>query len=309
MCVVPRENDSLAAMPSDAFNAIVALMAETDTLDLPLPERRAQIEEGAAAIPPPSDVTFVQIDAGAVPSEWVKAPGARDDRTVLYLHGGAYAICSPRTHRRLTAALSRETEARVLAADYRLAPEHPFPAAVDDGVAVYRWLLGQGVQPERLAVAGDSAGGGLTIATLVAAGAAGLPMPAAALCISPWADLELIAPSVTTKADVDPMITVSTLKEEADWYLAGADARTPLASPIYADLTGLPPLLIHVGGREVLLDDSTRLAERAKECGVDVTLEVWDDMIHVWHVFATLCPEADDGIRAAAEFLRARFAS
>jgi acetyl esterase/lipase len=294
-------------MPSDAFEAIVALIQENQTLDLPLPERRTQVEEGAQAIPPPSDVSFDNVDAGGVPSEWVTAPGASDDRVVLYFHGGAYAICSPRTHRRLTAALSREVGARVLAADYRLAPEHPFPAAVEDGVASYRWLLDQGIALDRLAVAGDSAGGGLTIAVLVAARDAGLPMPAAALCISPWADLELTAPSVTAKADVDPMINVSTLKEEADWYLAGADARTPLASPIYADLTGLPPLLIHAGGREVLLDDATRLADRARECGVDVTLDVWNEMIHVWHVFATLCPEADDGVRAAAEFLRGRF--
>lgn len=282
------------------------MIVQNDTLSVPLAERRAQIEANAKKSPPPPDVSFEDVDAGGVPGEWVSAPGAGTDRTILYLHGGAYTICSPRTHRRLTAALSRETGWRVLAADYRLAPEHPFPAAVEDAVAVYRWLLARGAEPGHVAIAGDSAGGGLTVATLVALRDRGLALPGAAVAISPWADLELAGESMTTKADVDPLLSPQRLKESADAYLAGTDARAPLASPIYADLTGLCPLLVHVAGREVLLDDAIRLTERARECGVDVSLEISSEMIHVWHVFAGVFPEADEGVRRIAKFLRER---
>jgi acetyl esterase/lipase len=291
-------------MPSEAFETVVQMMAQNDALTLSIPERRAAFEEGAKLIPPPEDVSFEDVDASGVPGEWVTAPGASSDRTLLYLHGGAYTICSPRTHRRLTAALSRETGARVLALDYRLAPEHPFPAAIEDAVTAHRWLVDGGTPPERLAIAGDSAGGGLAMATLVALRDRGLPLPAAAVAISPWADLGFTGESMITKADVDPMLSRERLKESADAYLNGTDARTPLASPIYADLTGLPPLLIHVGGREVLLDDAVRLADAAAAGDVKVSLEVETEMIHVWHVFAGLFPEADDGVRRVAEFLK-----
>jgi acetyl esterase/lipase len=291
-------------MPSPAFEAIVELMAGNDDHELPLSERRAAMEQGAASMPQPANTTFEHADAAGVPSEWVTAAGAVDDRAVLYLHGGSYSVCSPRTHRRLTAALSKEAGVRVLAADYRLAPENPFPAALEDAVAVYRWLIDGGTAPEHLAVAGDSAGGGLTISMLVAARDAGLPMPAAAVVISPWTDLELGSDSITSKAAVDPMLSPQRLKENADRYLAGRDPRTPLASPIHADLTGLPSLLVHVGGREVLLDDAKRLAERATADGVDVTLEVYDEMIHVWHILVGLAPEGDEAVQRVAEFIR-----
>ncbi len=291
-------------MPSEEFNGLVAMMEAQEAIELPIPERRAMIEQMSTLTPPPDDVTFDEVDAAGVPSEWVTAPGARSDRTIFYLHGGAYTICSPRTHRRLTASLSRETAARVLAVDYRLAPEHPFPAAVEDAVAAYHWVLDGGATPEHLAIAGDSAGGGLTMATLVALRDAGLPLPVAAVTISPWADLEMTGRSMDERADVDPMLDRERLKDSADAYLAGKDARTPLASPIYADLSGLPPLFIHVGGRETLLDDSNRLAERARAAGVDVTLEVEDEMIHVWHLFVGITPESEDGVKRVAKFLR-----
>lgn len=296
-------------MPSEALEAIVALLRERNSSTLPLAERRAAAEDTASLFPPPDDVRFTDADAGGVPAEWTVAPGASADRVVLYFHGGAYSTCSPRTHRRFTAALSRETGANVLVPDYRLAPEHAFPAAVDDAVCAYRWLLNRGLATGHLAVAGDSAGGGLTIAALVAARDAGLRLPAAAAVLSPWTDLELAGESIKTKVDVDPTIQVQSVKESADWYLAGADPRNPLASPIHADLTGLPPLLVHVGSREVLLDDATRLAERARDCGVDVTLEIWPEMIHVWHLFTGLVPEADEGMRRVAKFLREHLAS
>ncbi|HYZ92651.1 MAG TPA: alpha/beta hydrolase [Actinomycetota bacterium] len=291
-------------MPSEGFNSLVALMESQEELDMPIPERRATIEQMSTLTPPPDDVTFDEVDAGGVQSEWVTAPGATADRTIFYIHGGAYTICSPRTHRRLTAELSRVTGYRLLAVDYRLAPEHPFPAAVEDAVAAYRWLIGTGTPPEHIGIAGDSAGGGLTIATLVALRDQDVPLPAAAVTISPWADLEMTGASMDALADADPMITRNRLKDSADAYLAGTDARTPLASPIYADLTGLPPLFIHVGGRETLLDDAHRLAEKAKADGVDVTLEVEDEMIHVWHLFVGIAPESEAGCRRVAQFLK-----
>ncbi len=292
-------------MPSEAFEAIVAMMRENDTLALPtIAERRAAIEEGFAFMPVAEDVVIEDVDAAGVGCEWVTAPGASSDRTLLYLHGGAYTICSPKTHRGLTSSLSRETGIRVLAADYRLAPENPFPAAVEDAVSVYRWLIEGGTPADHIVVAGDSAGGGLTIATLVALRDRGIPLPAAAVTISPWADLEMTGESMTTKANVDPMLDRERLKDSADAYLNGVDARDPLASPIYADLSGLPPLFIHVGGRETLLDDSRRLEERARADGVDVTLEIEEEMIHVWHVFAGLAPESDEGVRRVAAFLK-----
>lgn len=293
-------------MPSEAFTNIVAMMEANDTLRAPIAERRAAVEQGFQFFPVAPGAVIEEVDAGGVPAEWVATPDARDDVALLYLHGGAYTICSPRTHRSITSGLSARTRARVLAADYRLAPEHPFPAAVDDALTAYRFLLDGGVSADRLAVAGDSAGGGLSIALLVAARDAGLPLPAAAAVLSPWTDLELTGETMDTKADVDPMLNRERLKESADAYLSGTDARAPLASPIYADLSGLPPLFIHVGGRETLLDDAHRLAARAKQHGVDVTLEIEEEMIHIWHVFAGLAPEGDAGLDRVGAFLLGR---
>jgi len=228
------------------------------------------------------------------------------DRVLLYFHGGGYQIGSPATLRRMVALLAADAQARVLSVDYRLAPEHPFPAAVDDAVAAYRWLLGGGTDPATVALAGDSSGGGLALATLVALRDAGEPMPAAAFAISPWTDLALTGESLRTRAAAEMMVRPDGMPETAALYLAGADPRHPHASPLYADLRGLPPLLIHVGDAEVVLDDSTRFAARAREAGVDVTLEVWDEMPHVWHAFAGLLPEADQAIARAGRWLRAR---
>jgi len=255
-------------------------------------------------LPVPDDVKCEPVDAGGVPSEWISAPGADAERVIHYLHGGGYSMGSIKTHREMVSRLSRAAGARALAIDYRLAPENPFPAAVEDSTAVYRWLLSTGVDPARLVIAGDSAGGGLTVATLVALRDAGDPLPAAAVCLSPWVDMEGIGESMTTKAEVDPMVQREDLLEGAKEYLAGADPRAPLAAPIYADLSGLPPLLIHVGGAETLLDDSTRLADRAKAAGVDVTLEVWDEMFHVWQYCAAILPEGQQAIDRIGEFIR-----
>ena len=247
---------------------------------------------------------YSRVNAGGVTAEWVTAEGASDSRVVLYFHGGGYIIGSPRTHRAMLAHLSRDAAARVLALDYRLAPEHPFPAPVEDSVAAYRWLLNEGYDPARISVAGDSAGGGLTVAMMVQARYIGLPTPGAAVCISPWVDMEGLGESMKTRAEADPMVMKEGLLLSAKTYLGGADPRAPLAAPLYADLRGLPPILIQVGDAEVLLDDSTRLAGVAREAGVEVQTEVWDDMIHVWHVFAPILPEGKQAISQAGEFIK-----
>ena len=247
---------------------------------------------------------YSRVNAGGVTAEWVAADGASDSMVVLYFHGGGYIIGSPRTHRPMLAHLSRDSGARVLSLDYRLAPEHPFPAPVEDAVASYRWLLSEGYDPSRIALAGDSAGGGLTVAALVQIRYLGLPVPAAGVCVSPWVDMEGLGESMETRAEADPMIVREGLLLSAKTYLGGADPRAPLAAPLYADLRGLPPLLIQVGDAEVLLDDSTRLAGVAREAGVKVQMDVWDDMIHVWPLFAPILPEGKQAIAQAGEFIK-----
>ena len=247
---------------------------------------------------------YSRVNAGGVTAEWVTAEGASDSRVVLYFHGGGYIIGSPRTHRAMMAHLSRDAASRVLALDYRLAPEHPFPAPVEDSVAAYRWLLNEGFDPARIALGGDSAGGGLTVAALVQIRYLGLPMPAAGVCVSPWVDMEGLGESMETRAEADPMVNKENLMVSAKTYLGGADSRAPLAAPLYADLRGLPPLLIQVGDAETLLDDSTRLAGVAREAGVEVEMDVWDDMIHVWHVFAPILPEGKQAIKQAGDFIK-----
>ena len=271
-------------------------------------ETRENFEQMTKVFPVAPDVKCEPVNAGGVKSEWVTAPGADAGRAVLYLHGGGYVIGSINTHRDFASRISRAAKARVLLIDYRLAPEHPFPAAVEDSVAAYRWMLAQGLKPSRIAVAGDSAGGGLTVATLVAIRDAKLATPAAGVCLSPWIDLEALGDSMKSKASVDPMVQKEGLLEMAAHYLNGQDARSPLAAPLYADLAGLPPLLVQVGTAETLLDDSTRLAERARKAGVKVTLEPWNDMIHVFQVFAPMLDEGQQAIDKIGEFVRANAA-
>jgi len=267
-------------------------------------EMRPVLERLFTDFPSARQVKCEPVSAGGVKAEWITAANAAADRAILYLHGGGYIMGSINTHRELIARLSKAAQARILALDYRLAPEHPFPAPGEDATAAYRWMLAQGFKPSRIAVAGDSAGGGLTVAALVAFRDAGLPMPAAGIPISPWVDLEAIGESMKTRSSQDPIVKPEMIREIARVYLAGQNPRSPLAAPLYADLHGLPPLLIHVGDAEALLDDSKRLAERAKAAGVDVTLEVWPEMPHVWHLFAHFLPEGQQAIDRAGEFVR-----
>ncbi len=271
-------------------------------------EMREGFDELANFLPTPADVRVEPVDAGGVAAEMVAAPiadkAADGARSILYLHGGGYVIGSPHTHRTLAYDLSKAAGARVLNVDYRLAPEHPFPAAVDDAVAAYRWFLANGANPATTVIGGDSAGGGLTVATLVALRQAGLPMPAAGVCFSPWIDLEGLGDSMDAKAEADPLVQREVLERFAGFYLNGADPKSPLAAPLHADLAGLPALLIQVGTAETLLDDATRLAARAEAAGVTVTLDVWVNMIHVWQLFAPLLSEGRAAIAKAGAFIR-----
>jgi monoterpene epsilon-lactone hydrolase len=292
-------------MASNELQIIINMLRSQPKLsDLSIEEQRAQVEAGLTQFKVPPDVHCDPVNAGGVPAEWITTPGAVAERVIYYLHGGGYILGSINTHREMVSRVSRAASARVLLIDYRLAPENPFPAALDDSLAAYRWLLSVGVDPAQLVIAGESAGGGLTVATLVALRDAGEPLPAAGICLSPWVDFECLGESGVTNAEMDPLVNREGGLIWAKAYLGTIDPRTPSASPLYADLTGLPPLLIQVGTAEVLFDDAKRLADRARAAGVDVTLEPWDDMIHMWHFFAAILPEGQQAIDRIGEFIR-----
>ncbi len=263
-----------------------------------LAERRQRLDGLGAQYPLPADVRVEPVEANGVAAEWTTTPGADPARVILFLHGGGYISGSLRSHRHMIAQAGREAGARTLALNYRLAPEHPFPAALEDAIDGYRFLLSQGFAPQRIVMAGESAGGGLAVAALVRLRDAGAPLPACTWCSSPWVDLEMTGGTMVTKAAVDPLIQKSYLAELAAAYLNGADPRTPTASPLHADLRGLPPVLIQVGSAETLLDDAVRLAGVAGAADVRVTLQVWPDMIHAWHLFHS---QLAAGRRALAE--------
>lgn len=295
-------------MASREFAALLAALGGPQPdADLAIEARRAGFERLAGTLLPlDDDVSVMPMVLGGVSCEGVRA-GARDlGRTILYLHGGGYTVGSPRTHRDLLGRLGRAADAFMVAPDYRLAPEHPFPAALDDALIVYRALLDLGVPPGRLLVAGDSAGGGLALALLVAAREAGLPLPAGALLISPWTDLTLSGPSLDENAGLDPLVQRRGAAASVERYVGAAgDPRQPLVSPLYAELGGLPPLFIQVGLAEALRDDALRLADRARAAGLTVELDPWPEMIHIWPFFAKLIPEGREAIERLAGFARA----
>ena len=268
-----------------------------------LQQRRATLEDAAGRLPMPPRVDVQQTTSGDIPAEWLRPADTTDDRAILYLHGGAYTMGSCTTHRALASRVAIASKTPVLQPEYRLAPEHPFPAALQDCVAAYRWLVDYGISPRRIVVAGDSAGGGLAVALAVSLRDDGVPLPAAIACMSPWADLELTGESLRTRASVDPICSLEESQFHAGHYVGDSDPRTVLISPIYADLHGLPPVLIHVGDREILLSDAMRLAERAREDGVVAELKVWDGMWHVWHLLAGYVPEGQQAIDEIGAFI------
>jgi epsilon-lactone hydrolase len=252
----------------------------------------------------PDGVRYTDVDAGGVPSLWAVPDGADPGQVLLYFHGGGYCYCSVRSHRKVTGHLARAAGCRVLSVGYRLAPEHPYPAAVEDALTAYRWLARQ-AKPHEMAVGGDSAGGGLAVALLLRLRDASEPLPGTGVLLSPWVDLALSGDSMHTRAGVDVRQEVAGTKACADGYLDGHDPRDRYASPLYADLAGLPPLYIQAGDWDILVDDARRLADRAQLGGVAVRLDIFPEMLHAHQLWAGNMPEADDAITRIGCYLRA----
>ena len=290
-------------MAHPGVDLVRTLLGDRATAIVPVEERRANLEALAGSVPAPPGVEVTELTVGGRPAERsvpvvVDGPG-----TVLYLHGGGYVSGSLGTHRGLAGRLALAAKRPVVSLDYRLAPEHPFPAAVDDTVATYRWLLDSGVLAKRIAVAGNSAGGGLALATLVALRDQDVALPVAAIALSAWTDLTASGSSVTTCAATDLMLTADGLRYSADLYAGPSRFDHPYASPLFADLHGLPPILLQASRAEILRDDTTRFAESARAQGIDVTEDLYDEMPHVWHMFAGVLPEADSALRSMGRWL------
>ena len=298
-------------MPSHAMQNVIDGLREqrqTGAGQAPptLAERRATFAPAGQPHPVPDDVLVTDVTADGVPAHWLEAPGTRTDRVLIFLHGGGFEFGSVRSDGELAARLGQAGGMRVLFPEYRLAPEHHFPAAIDDVIAAWRWLRAdQRLPAGSIAVAGDSAGGGLAVALLVALRDADEELPAAAVLMSPTVDLTSSGASMTERADQDPISTPAMLRQFASDYLAGADPRTPLASPLFASLAGLPPLLVLVGTADLLLSDSERLAAAADQARVDVTLEIGEGLPHVYPLMLGT-PEAAEATEEIGKFLRAR---
>lgn len=289
-------------MASEAIRAAAQMVKEAGTFSgdgIDIAAMRQSMED--MATPLADDISRKDFEADGIPVCHIAAPEVRQDRGVMYLHGGGYVLGSLNTHAELMGRLSRVCRAPVLGVDYRLAPEHPYPAAVEDAVASYDRLLANGIAPEKIVIAGDSAGGGLTLACLLALKAQGKPQPAGAMLLSPWTDLTGSGDSTKTRADLDPMVSAELLSPMAQLYHGAAAADDPYVSPLFADLSGLTPMLIQVGDHEVLLDDSVRLAELAKSHGCAADIEIFDEAFHVFQSMGDL-PESQDALASMGRF-------
>jgi epsilon-lactone hydrolase len=297
-------------MPSPESQRIRAtLVRATEPDTRPIDILRREWEEAALAAPMPEHTQIESLIADGIKCEIVNGSLAEAMRLLMYVHGGGFSTGSLITHRELAARISLAANIPVLLIDYRLAPEHPFPAAQEDVVCVYRWLLAQGKQANHIVIGGDSAGAQLVMSALVALRDEGQRLPAATILISPWVDLALMGDSLQTRAEVDPLTFRADLQYSANLYLNGHDPHDPLASPLFANLQGLPPMLIHVGDHESLLSDSTRLAERATAAGVEVQLDVWPEMWHVWHGWAGSLPEGQAAIDKIGSYIQQQMES
>lgn len=304
--VVPQGRQTISMGARLIRSFMRRFVKERLRFDVPPQVIRAKIERLALRQPlPPPDVAIQPVDAGGIASFWLNPDNATEGRYILYLHGGGYIVCSPRTHMGFTWRIAKEARARLLLIDYRLAPESAFPAQIDDSMTAYQYMLDQGIAPERITVMGDSAGGGLTFGLMMRLKARGLPMPGAVVGMSPYLDLTFTGESHYLNAKSDPMISLPGAVYGGRTYLQGADARHPEASPIYGDAAGLPPALIQVGSDEVLRSDSERMAANLKAAGVPVELEVWHLMPHVWQAFSRYVPEGRRAIAKIGAFVRA----
>ena len=287
----------------DAVIADVAAVFGGWAPDTSIEQIREDWDNLFSDVVPLADVKSEPVNAGGVKATWFTPPDARINSAVLYLHGGGYVLGSVHSHRAICERLALGARVRVLALDYRLAPENPFPSQVEDAVAAYEWLLAQGVTADRMAISGDSAGGGLSLATLLALKNNGRPLPACAALMSPWVDMEILGETITTNDAIDPMIHRPMIEVMVSLFVNENDRRNPLANPLYGDFSGLPPLLIHVGGRETLESDSQRVAQKAKDAGVSTELKLWPNQIHVFHIFAGRLDEGNQAVAELAQFI------
>lgn len=292
-------------MPSpESLKIRAAFTRPTEINTTPIPRQRQQWNEAALSEPLPENTSIESITVFGIHCERITCGDVTTDKLFIHLHGGGFIVGSCITHRKLAAHLSLTLGMPVLLVDYRLAPEHPFPSGLDDVIAVYRGLLQQGHDASQVFLGGDSAGGGLVVSSMLMLRDATLPLPAAAILISPWLDLALTGDSISSHKDRDPFITDFDLRDTANHYVSNDQLKYPLVSPIYADVSGLSPVLIQVGHDELLLSDATRFADRAQSDGVDVTLEVWDGMWHVWHSHVPDLPEAQQALAKIRSFIQ-----
>jgi len=296
----------MASPEAEAIKGELEAFAASLATDPPpeLDEMRAAYQALADVGASPDGVTWTDVEVDGIPAIWADAEGGAQDRVLLYVHGGGYVIGAAKYYKWLTGHLAKAIGCRVLNLDYRLAPENPHPAPVTDSVKAFQWLRAQGIDADHIAIAGDSAGGGLTLATLLSLRDQGLEQPAAATPISPWADMEGLGESMTSNADKDVLVGKEMLGAMAMLFVAGGDPKDPLAAPIYGDYSGIAPMYIQVGGDETLLDDTTRVAAKAEADGVDVRYEVFPEMQHVFQFGAGRMPEADDAVAKIGAFLR-----
>lgn len=300
-------NNPLVAERLEAWsNSLAELIPilEDDSATQTLDELRDNYVTMLKEHPVPENLNVEQVDLGGVQGTVILPPEVVEGRTLVYFHGGAYIFGASAGYVGLGGRLALALKAKVVLPDYRLAPEHPYPTPIEDCLAVYKWLLDEGHDPDQLAFAGDSAGGSLTVSVMVRARDAGLPLPAGGVAISPWADLEHTGSSMTSRHGLDPLCTKDALDVQAHTFLGGAPANSPDASPVFADVAGLPPILVQIGENEVMLSGATRLATHLADNRVRTTLEVWPGMFHVWHLFAAILPDGQQAIDNASDFLR-----
>ena len=296
-------------MPSIQARFFLAMM-KLPIMKLPFDEPIETMRQAAQKAPStwmPRGVNLERVSAAGVPSEWLVPDNAEAGFAILYLHGGGYCLSTPRLHRPMLARLALAARARVLMIDYRLAPENPFPAGLHDTLSAWRWLVSEGYRPNRIVVAGDSSGAGLALALAFVLNDAHEELPAAIVGLSSWLDLAASEETLRARRRTEPIGMAERLRKMALIYAAGHDLQDPQISPVYAKLSGLPPLLLQVGDNEIMLGDAKRLAEQARAAGVDVTLDVWPGMFHIWHMLAPILPEANQAIDRIANFVRARW--
>ena len=296
---------------SRSFRALLAslltrwLVKHRLSLTIDINVWRARLQQRAESIRSlPTSTRVTHVHELGVSGEWVVPPGAIPGRVIYYLHGGGFIGCSPSTHREMVARMAAESQASAFVLKYRLAPEHPYPAATDDALAGWGWLLNSGVDPASTIIGGDSAGGNLTLSLLLALRDAGGPLPAGAVVLSPWTDLTNSVPSRISNDAADDMLKAEFCVPVSEMYRAGADPQDPLVSPLFGDYAGMPPLLVHVSDTEILLDDSLQVVDKARAAGVLVELEVWSRLPHVWHITAPFVPEAREAIAQIGAFVK-----